>query len=56
MFTMQLILPCCPCHHHHHHMQEIWNTRSNLNALPYHYSKTVAERRAWEMAEKATHW
>lgn len=33
-----------------------WNTVSTLDMGPYLYSKTVAERRAWEMAEAQERW
>lgn len=33
-----------------------WNTVSSLKDGPYLYSKTVAERRAWEMAEEQDRW
>ena len=29
-----------------------WNTHSSLKFLPYYYSKTLAERAAWDFAEK----
>jgi nucleoside-diphosphate-sugar epimerase len=34
--------------------EEVWNTTSSLTYQPYSYSKTLAERRAWEMAEEAS--
>lgn len=30
--------------------EEIWNTTSSLKKSPYNYSKTVAEKRAWEIS------
>ncbi len=33
-----------------------WNTTSTADHQPYPYSKTVAERQAWEMAEKQDRW
>lgn len=33
-----------------------WNTVSTLEEGPYLYSKTVAERKAWEMAEAQNRW
>jgi len=33
-----------------------WNKTSNLNHNPYPYSKTVAEKKAWQMAEAQSHW
>jgi len=34
--------------------EEDWNTTSSLKEGPYLYSKTVAEKKAWEIAEKNT--
>lgn len=31
--------------------EEIWNTTASLDYQPYYYSKTLAERKAWDMAE-----
>jgi nucleoside-diphosphate-sugar epimerase len=36
--------------------EEMWNTTSTLVYQPYAYSKTLAERRAWEMANAQNHW
>lgn len=33
-----------------------WNTTSTLNHQPYNYSKTVAERAAWEINKKQNRW
>jgi len=33
-----------------------WNTTSNLNHAPYSYSKTLAEREAWKIAEEQNQW
>lgn len=33
-----------------------WNTSSSLQHMPYSYSKTVAEKAAWEMAEKQSRY
>ena len=33
--------------------EQRWNTTSSLTHQPYQYSKTLAERRAWELAEPA---
>ncbi|MBB3045783.1 dihydroflavonol-4-reductase [Litorivivens lipolytica] len=33
-----------------------WNTSSSLEHNPYHYSKTLAEQAAWEMAEPQSRW
>ena len=32
-------------------MQADWNETSSLKSLPYYYSKTVAEKFAWEEAK-----
>ena len=34
----------------------IWNTSSSLAYQPYSYSKTLAEKKAWEMAEEQSQW
>ncbi len=36
--------------------EEIWNTTSSLEYQPYSYSKTLAEKKAWEIAEKQSQW
>jgi nucleoside-diphosphate-sugar epimerase len=36
--------------------EEVWNTTASLTNQPYSYSKTLAEQKAWEMAEKQTRW
>ena len=36
--------------------EEIWNTTSSLNYQPYSYSKTLAEKKAWEIAGKQSQW
>jgi nucleoside-diphosphate-sugar epimerase len=33
-----------------------WNTSSSLTHQPYSYSKTVAEREAWKLAEQQDQW
>lgn len=33
-----------------------WNLTSTLDHQPYSYSKTVAERAAWEINQKQAHW
>jgi nucleoside-diphosphate-sugar epimerase len=33
-----------------------WNTRSNEKHNPYQYSKTLAEKEAWKIAEGQTQW
>lgn len=36
--------------------EEVWNTTSSLNYQPYSYSKTLAEKKAWEIAGKQSKW
>jgi nucleoside-diphosphate-sugar epimerase len=36
--------------------EEVWNTGSSLDYQPYSYSKTLAERKAWEMAKDQSNW
>jgi len=36
--------------------EAIWNTSSSLRHVPYSYSKTVAEREAWDIAGKQSRW
>lgn len=36
--------------------EQVWNTSSSLEHNPYSYSKTVAEKAAWEMAEAQDRW
>jgi nucleoside-diphosphate-sugar epimerase len=36
--------------------EESWNTTSSLTHQPYSYSKTVAEKLAWEIAEQQNRW
>ncbi len=36
--------------------EALWNTSSSLDHQPYSYSKTVAEKEAWKISEKQTHW
>lgn len=36
--------------------EEQWNLTSTLNHQPYSYSKTVAERAAWEINQKQSRW
>lgn len=36
--------------------ESLWNTSSSLRHRPYSYSKTVAERLAWEMADSQDRW
>ena len=36
--------------------EEVWNTSSSLDHQPYSYSKTLAERAAWELADAQDRW
>ena len=36
--------------------EDDWNTSSSLNHQPYSYSKTLAEREAWKIAEAQDRW
>ena len=36
--------------------EDVWNTTSSLDYQPYSYSKTLAEKRAWEMAKAQKQW
>ncbi len=36
--------------------EEDWNTESSLEHQPYYYSKTLAEKKAWEIAESQDRW
>jgi nucleoside-diphosphate-sugar epimerase len=36
--------------------EDAWNTTSSLNYQPYAYSKTLAEKAAWELAKTQTNW
>ena len=36
--------------------EEIWNETSSLDYSPYQYSKTVAEKEAWKIAEAQDRW
>lgn len=36
--------------------EEVWNTSASLKYQPYSYSKTLAEKKAWEMMEKQSRW
>jgi len=36
--------------------EDIWNTTASLDYQPYSYSKTLAERKAWEIAETQSKW
>jgi len=36
--------------------EEIWNTTASLSYQPYSYSKTLAEKEAWKIAETQSEW
>jgi len=36
--------------------EEHWNSTSSLNQSPYSYSKTLAEKEAWQIYEKQNRW
>lgn len=36
--------------------EAVWNTTSTIDHVPYSYSKTLAEKRAWEMAKNQDQW
>ncbi|MCW7491258.1 aldehyde reductase [Leptospira sp. 2 VSF19] len=36
--------------------EEHWNTTSNLSHQPYAYSKTLAEKEAWEIQKRQSRW
>lgn len=36
--------------------EAVWNTSSNINNQPYSYSKTLAEKEAWEIQKKQDRW
>jgi nucleoside-diphosphate-sugar epimerase len=36
--------------------EDIWNEISSLEYQPYSYSKTLAEKKAWEMNKNQSHW
>jgi len=36
--------------------EEIWNTTASLDYQPYSYSKTLAEKKAWEIAGEQNQW
>ncbi len=36
--------------------EECWNTKSTLKHNPYSYSKTLAEKKAWEIHDKQNDW
>lgn len=36
--------------------EDIWNTTASLKHQPYSYSKTLAEKKAWEIAKSQNQW
>lgn len=36
--------------------EDIWNTTASPDYQPYSYSKTLAEKKAWEINEEQNHW
>jgi len=36
--------------------EDIWNTSSSLKYQPYYYSKTLAEKKAWEIQQGQSQW
>ncbi len=36
--------------------EDVWNTTASLDYQPYSYSKTLAEKKAWEIAEQQSRW
>lgn len=36
--------------------EEIWNTTASIDYQPYSYSKTLAEKKAWEIAKSQSQW
>lgn len=36
--------------------EEMWNTTASLNYQPYSYSKTLAEKKAWEIVNSQDRW
>ncbi|TNE54771.1 MAG: NAD-dependent epimerase/dehydratase family protein [Bacteroidetes bacterium] len=36
--------------------EEVWNTTASLEYQPYSYSKTLAEKKAWEIAKSQDRW
>ncbi len=36
--------------------EEVWNTTASLEYQPYSYSKTLAEKKAWEIAGSQSQW
>lgn len=36
--------------------EDMWNTTASIDYQPYSYSKTLAEKKAWEIAESQSQW
>lgn len=36
--------------------EEVWNTTASIDYQPYSLSKTLAEKKAWEIADKQSQW
>ncbi len=36
--------------------EEVWNTTASIDYQPYNLSKTMAEKKAWEIEKKQTRW
>jgi nucleoside-diphosphate-sugar epimerase len=36
--------------------EDVWNTTSSIDYQPYSYSKTLAEKKAWEMSKAQSRW
>jgi nucleoside-diphosphate-sugar epimerase len=36
--------------------EDVWNTTSTVRHQPYAYSKTIAEKKAWEIAKSQSNW
>jgi len=36
--------------------EDVWNTTASIDYQPYSYSKTVAEKKAWEIANAQNQW
>lgn len=36
--------------------EEVWNTTASIDYQPYSYSKTLAEKKAWEIAKAQSKW
>lgn len=36
--------------------EDVWNTTASLDYQPYSYSKTLAEKKGWEIAETQSQW